>query len=180
MGKTCLGIYRLEGDTQHVAFAPPGKPRPTEFTTKSGSATMYHVWKRQQLSESVKHDLERLQGSWRLREAERNDVATPANEVRRTRLVIVGDVAFFPKGGSIGTSAQSSFKIDPSQSPKQIEATALVGPDKGKTFLGIYDVHPNRHRVCFAPPHKPRPTKFESERDSGDLMQAWLRMGLRR
>lgn len=176
-GKTCLGIYRVEGDTQHVAFAPPGKPRPKDFTTKSGTAHMVHVWKRLQLSESVKRDLERLQGTWRLREAERNDVATPASEARRIRLVIVGNVAMFPEGRPDGTSAESTFEIDPSHSPKQIQATALVGPDKGKTFLGIYDLSNNRTRVCFAPPGKPRPTKYESEAGSGDLLHAWSRGG---
>jgi hypothetical protein len=76
------------------------------------------------------------------RVADRNDMGTRANEARRTRLVIVGDVAFFLKGGTVGTSEESSFKIDSSQSPKQIQAPAVVGPDKGTTFLGIYDFGP--------------------------------------
>jgi uncharacterized protein (TIGR03067 family) len=46
-GKTSLGIYELEGDEFTVCFAAPGKDRPTKFTTKSGTGTMLHVWKRQ-------------------------------------------------------------------------------------------------------------------------------------
>jgi uncharacterized protein (TIGR03067 family) len=45
--KTLLGIYRLEGDEFTVCFAAPGKERPREFTTKSGTGTFVHVWKRQ-------------------------------------------------------------------------------------------------------------------------------------
>jgi uncharacterized protein (TIGR03067 family) len=45
--KTVLGIYEIQGDTFTVCFAPPGKPRPLEFTTKSGKATIYHTWQRQ-------------------------------------------------------------------------------------------------------------------------------------
>jgi uncharacterized protein (TIGR03067 family) len=45
-GKTCLGIYELKGDEFRVAFAPPGKDRPTEFSTKADSGSWVHVWKR--------------------------------------------------------------------------------------------------------------------------------------
>jgi uncharacterized protein (TIGR03067 family) len=45
--KTLLGIYRLRGDEFTVCFAAPGKERPKNFTTKSGTGTFVHVWKRQ-------------------------------------------------------------------------------------------------------------------------------------
>jgi uncharacterized protein (TIGR03067 family) len=44
--KTLLGIYRIEGDEFTVCFAAPGKERPKDFTTKSGTGTFVHVWKR--------------------------------------------------------------------------------------------------------------------------------------
>jgi uncharacterized protein (TIGR03067 family) len=45
-GKTSLGIYEIKGDEFKVCFAAPEKDRPKEFTTKSGTGTMVHVWKR--------------------------------------------------------------------------------------------------------------------------------------
>jgi uncharacterized protein (TIGR03067 family) len=45
--KTLLGIYRIGGDEFTVCFAAPGKERPKDFTTKSGTGTFVHVWKRQ-------------------------------------------------------------------------------------------------------------------------------------
>jgi uncharacterized protein (TIGR03067 family) len=45
-GDTCLGIYEIDGDEFRVAFAPPGKPRPTAFTTKPESGQWLHVWTR--------------------------------------------------------------------------------------------------------------------------------------
>ena len=42
-----LGIYELEGDGYRVCFAPVGKARPSEFTSKSGSGTIQQVWERQ-------------------------------------------------------------------------------------------------------------------------------------
>jgi uncharacterized protein (TIGR03067 family) len=46
-GKTTLGIYALEGDTFKVCFAKPGQDRPKEFSTKSGTGHILHVWKRE-------------------------------------------------------------------------------------------------------------------------------------
>lgn len=45
-GKTCLGIYEVKGDEFRVAFAAPGKERPTKFSTKADSGQWMHVWKR--------------------------------------------------------------------------------------------------------------------------------------
>ena len=41
-----LGIYELDGDRYKVCFAPTGKPRPSEFASKSGSGNLLQVWKR--------------------------------------------------------------------------------------------------------------------------------------
>ncbi len=45
-GKTAFGIYKIKKNKFTVCFAPPGKDRPTEFTTKTGTGVLYHVWKR--------------------------------------------------------------------------------------------------------------------------------------
>ena len=37
-GKTTQGIYKLDGDMFTVCFAPPGKDRPKEFTSKSSTS----------------------------------------------------------------------------------------------------------------------------------------------
>ena len=44
-GKTTFGIYKVEKGVFTVCFAPPGKDRPKEFTTKSGTGELLHVWK---------------------------------------------------------------------------------------------------------------------------------------
>jgi uncharacterized protein (TIGR03067 family) len=45
-GKAMLGIYELEGDTQRVCFAPVGRERPTEFSSKAGTGHVLTIWKR--------------------------------------------------------------------------------------------------------------------------------------
>ena len=41
-----LGIYKYENGEFTVCFAAPGKDRPKEFTTKSGTGEFMHVWKK--------------------------------------------------------------------------------------------------------------------------------------
>lgn len=40
---TQKGIYELDGDTQKICWAAPGKPRPTEFEAKPESGHMLQV-----------------------------------------------------------------------------------------------------------------------------------------
>jgi uncharacterized protein (TIGR03067 family) len=44
---TILGIYEVNGDQFKVCFAKPGDERPKEFSTKIGTGSMLHVWKRE-------------------------------------------------------------------------------------------------------------------------------------
>jgi|ERR1700721_1807375 uncharacterized protein (TIGR03067 family) len=45
--KTKLGIYEIDGDKIKFCLAPPGKPRPTEFTSKEGSGHSLGVMRRE-------------------------------------------------------------------------------------------------------------------------------------
>jgi len=46
-GKALLGIYQIEGDTIKTCYAPPGKDRPTAFSSKKGSEHTLMVWERE-------------------------------------------------------------------------------------------------------------------------------------
>lgn len=42
-----LGIYTLEENGYKVCFAPPDKPRPTQFTSSAENGQIYQYWLRQ-------------------------------------------------------------------------------------------------------------------------------------
>ena len=45
-GQKYLGIYKWENGVWTVCFAAQGKDRPKEFTTKSGTGEIMHIWKK--------------------------------------------------------------------------------------------------------------------------------------
>ena len=40
------GIYEIDGDNYKVCFAPPGKDRPKEFSSKGDEGLTLSVWKK--------------------------------------------------------------------------------------------------------------------------------------
>jgi uncharacterized protein (TIGR03067 family) len=45
-GQAMLSIYELNGDELRVCFAPPGKPRPKEFSSTPGSGVIMYTARR--------------------------------------------------------------------------------------------------------------------------------------
>jgi uncharacterized protein (TIGR03067 family) len=125
--------------------------------------------------DASKDDLDKLQGTWTLVSAVRDGKDVPDDEVSRTTLVIEGDAFTFPEGATVGTGPSGTFKVDPSQTPKAIDATPAAGPHKGETWLGIYAIEGDLYKVGFAPPGQARPTRFVSEPGSGRLHSVWRR-----
>jgi uncharacterized protein (TIGR03067 family) len=46
-GKTCLGIYEIKENCRKICYASPGKDRPTEFSSKTGSGQTLAIFKRE-------------------------------------------------------------------------------------------------------------------------------------
>ena len=45
-GKNQLGIVELHGDVLRICMSPPGKPRPTDFSSTPGDKRSFTTWRR--------------------------------------------------------------------------------------------------------------------------------------
>ena len=67
-------------------------------------------------------------------------------------------------------------RLHPGQRPKAIDLTLAAGPDKGKTFLGIYKLEGDTYTICRpVAPGKERPTAFATRPGSGLMLVVWKR-----
>ena len=57
---------------------------------------------------------------------------------------------------------KGTVKVDAAATPAAIDIVEVVGPNKGKTILGIVEVEKDTLRVCYDLSGKDRPTEFKT------------------
>jgi uncharacterized protein (TIGR03067 family) len=128
------------------------------------------------IDQLVDTDYQRLSGTWVLSSGVVDGHPVPEEIRKKTRLITTRDKFTLSTGAQTGTSEDGTFTIDPTKSPKTVDSVQGSGLDKGKTFLGIYEIIDDTHkRACWAPAGKPRPTDFVSTPGSGYILQVWKR-----
>jgi len=126
-----------------------------------------------QKADSAAKDEGALQGTWQLTAGQAEGRALTTNQLAGGRLVINGErYTLTLADGETTTGVQT---LDPTKSPKAIDVTATSGPDRGKTWLGIYDLKGDEFRIALAPNGRARPTSFATAPDSGHWMHVWKR-----
>ena len=68
---------------------------------------------------------------------------------------------------------RATYTTDPAK--KTIDLVNTIGPRKGKTQLGIYELDGDTVKFCFAGPGKDRPTEFTANDGSQRTLSAWKR-----
>lgn len=115
----------------------------------------------------VEKDYDALTGRWQLVKSVVDGKPVPEEEVRKTILITDHDTFRFPADAGVGTAPLGHFTIDPTKNPKQVDSTALSGPDKGKVTYGIYEIlDANNKRACWVRPGEPRPTDLPAHREA--------------
>jgi uncharacterized protein (TIGR03067 family) len=111
-------------------------------------------------------DRETLQGDWTTSAFFRDGGPLPAEKQYPDRLLTFkGDEWYEVRDGKV--AVRGTFKLDPSKSPKWLDATFLEGGPGRETVKGIYALDGDVLTVCIGTPETPRPAKFESTPDSG-------------
>jgi uncharacterized protein (TIGR03067 family) len=111
------------------------------------------------LGDESKESAKSLDGTWLAAEAELAGMKFP-DEVRRSIKLVIADGKYTVTVGTMPD--RGTCKLDPSKKPMTIDITGTEGPNKGKTFLAIYERNNDTLRVCYDLSGKSRPTEFKT------------------
>jgi uncharacterized protein (TIGR03067 family) len=116
----------------------------------------------------VAKELKKFQGTWTFESVEAGGKEIPAAEFKGMTVTFEGDKYTVKKGDEVIQAATQ--KLDPSRSPKTLDATVTEGPNKGAVILAIYEISGDKLKVCFDEEGKKRPTEFKSASGSQTLV----------
>ncbi len=118
-------------------------------------------------------DLKDLEGKWKAVYFERDGKEVKLQN--ETFSTITGDKYVIKSGDNV--VAAGTMKLDPSKNPKAVDITYTDGPDKGKTFKGIYQIDGDTSKFCRAgAPDQERPTEFKTKEGSGGFIVMYKRL----
>jgi uncharacterized protein (TIGR03067 family) len=112
-------------------------------------------------SQDAADDRKLLQGAWLPTAAELAENPFDEATLKSMKLVIDGDKYTVTVGKAID---KGTTKIDPAAKPKTMDIIGAEGPNKGKTFLAIYELNGDTLRVCYDLSGKARPSEFKTEK----------------
>ena len=118
-------------------------------------------------------DQDRLQGAWGLVSVEVNGQPVTVEKLTDARLEVRGEKYGFRFGKTV---LEMTYRMHPGQGHKAIDLTPTAGPNKGKTFFGIYKLEGDTYTICRpTEPGKERPTAFATKPGSGLMLVVWKR-----
>ncbi len=120
----------------------------------------------------AKAELAKLTGTWKGASVVRDGREVPKPEAEAVRLVVAGEKYTLADGTE---EIEGTHKLDPTKTPKEIDAVRTKGPGKGETMKGIYQLTEDTFLVCFAAPGKDRPKELKAEGGPGLRVLAFKR-----
>lgn len=105
-------------------------------------------------------EVKMLEGTWQLVTGELAGMKFPEEVAKGIRLTLTADryVVATPDGDDEGT-----VQLMPDKMPKALDVSGTKGPNKGKTFLAIYEVQGESLTVCYDLEGTTRPTEFKTK-----------------
>src|SRR2546430_12590847 len=123
-------------------------------------------------SSDEKEDSKMMEGTWLPVEGELGGQKFP-EEVLKTIKLSMSDGKYTVKVGE--QLDKGTVKLEPTTKPKAMDITGTEGPNKGKTFLAIYDLTGDTLRICYDLAGKKRPTEFKTVKDTQQFLVSYKR-----
>ncbi len=111
-------------------------------------------------ADDVKDEQKAHQGTWLIEEAELGGTKFPDEVRKMIKLVIDGDKYTVTTGEGVD---KGTVKLDPKTSPKSMDVMGTDGPNKGKTFLAIYELNGDTMKICYDLSGTARPKEFKTK-----------------
>jgi len=102
----------------------------------------------------------KLVGTWQLTRGIVAGNALPAEAVKNIRLELT-DGKYKLTGAE--SPDEGTWTLHPDEKPLGMDVKGTDGPNKGKTFLAIFELDGDRMKVCYDLSGQSRPTRFESK-----------------
>lgn len=115
-----------------------------------------------------------LEGIWQCVAATVDGRALPPTTTEALRLTLTKDRFKTERG--LDVLFDSTYTIDQSKTPKEIDMVGTEGDLKGRLARGIYSLDSKELRICYVMPGLPRPKTFESAEGSQAFLVIWKRM----
>jgi uncharacterized protein (TIGR03067 family) len=116
--------------------------------------------------DGLARDMDKLQGTWTIRVVETSGKIVEGDRSPNApgELMLNGNHYTLKLGELTNTG---TFRLDPERSPKTVDVIPSEGPDKGRTFPGIYYIEAGIMRSCFNVGGGKRPTSFTTKDQPG-------------
>jgi uncharacterized protein (TIGR03067 family) len=108
-------------------------------------------------------DRDAMQGTWLPETAELAGKMFP-DEIRKSMKLVIKDGKYTVNVGK--AVDEGTVKLNATAKPKEMDVTGTDGPNKGKTFLAIYEQKGDTLRICYDLSGKNRPTEFKTKEDT--------------
>jgi|SRR3954471_4109719 uncharacterized protein (TIGR03067 family) len=114
-----------------------------------------------------------LLGSWTCVSAVIDGKPLTEGTAKELRLTLTADRYKTERGEQV--LFDSTYKVDASKAPAQIDMIGTEGDLKGETAPGILQLDGDTLTMCYVMPGKERPTAFESQPNTGATLAVWKR-----
>ena len=108
-------------------------------------------------------DTKSLDGTWLPTSAELGGEKFP-DEIRKTIKLVIDDGKYTVTVGA--KSDKGTLNVDSSKKLKEMDVVGTEGPNKGTTFLAIYEITDDTLKICYDLSSKARPSEFKTEKNT--------------
>lgn len=120
-------------------------------------------------SDAAERELLRFQGKWQ--PVKLIDAAgKPYADLMTYKLSVAGDQSLFENAKE---KSDGTYRLQPFRRPREIDIIVTTGPDKDKTYLGVYEIVGDTLRIVHDPTGEKRPNKVEQT--EGFVFEEWKR-----